>query len=82
MKMTKKLTTERDYYADILRIILMIMIVLHHAIVDGLDLNGSVYGTSKNPVDSPIIFIVNALCIVAVNSFFAVSGFFRIKTNF
>lgn len=71
----------RDYSGDFLRILLIIMIIVHHALVHGLGLNELKSGINiiKLP---PYYFLLNSFCVMAVNAFFFVSGFYGINRNF
>lgn len=83
----EKLSTEssrkRDCGTDLLRILLMLLIVIHHCLVHGLGFSNLKAG---NPVpdgmESIVFFVLNGLSIVAVNAFFWISGFWGIKKNY
>ncbi len=70
---------------ELLRILLMFMIIIHHSIVHGLGLMGLGHdGTLPmyfDDYEKPIATFVNCLCICAVNCFVLISGFFSIKTT-
>lgn len=79
-KVTK--TVQRNTSADLLRILLIIFMISHHALVHGIGLSNLKYGNSPPIEFSEIVyFLLNGICIIAVNSFFFVSGFFGIKRN-
>lgn len=75
----------RNSSFELLRIILMMMIIVHHCIVHGLGL------TSLDPArDTTLVIpdswmsyscIINCFCICAVNCFVLISGYFGIMTN-
>ena len=70
---------KRNYSTDLLRCILMIMITAHHIIVHSLNMKelgtgGEIAGYFEFP-----LFLLNALCIVGVNAFFFISGYYSIK---
>ena len=71
------MSSKRNYSTDLLRCILMIMITAHHIIVHTLDLkvlgSGSV-ATDRFPFS---LFLLNSFCIIAVNAFFFISGYFQ-----
>ena len=73
----------RNYSADLLRIVLIIFIVIHHSLVHGMGLS-SLKNGYKVPaeVNNIYYFVLNALCIVGVNGFFWLSGYFSIKTKY
>lgn len=77
------LPKKRNYGLDVLRIILMLMIVMHHSIVHGLGLRGLEKGTEV-ALSFPY-YLMNGFCIVGVNCFFWISGFcgiqFRLRKN-
>ncbi len=64
----------------------MVMIVVHHCIVHGMGLVSGL-GTSDASLiaipdaQMPVAFILNCLCICAVNCFVLISGYFGIRTN-
>ena len=73
---------DRDYSADILRIVLIACIVIHHSLVHGLGLiNLKNNILVPETIDSIIYFILNGLCIVGVNGFFWLSGYFSINSS-
>lgn len=76
---------ERNSSFELLRLLLMFMIVIHHCIVHGLGLAGL---SSKFPWpvvisadQMEIAFGMNAFCISAVNCFILISGYFKIKVS-
>lgn len=75
--------TERQSSFELLRLILMFGIIVHHSIVHGLGLSGlsnTIYTPDYiTPNDMPMMMFVNALCIPAVNCFILISGYFSIK---
>ena len=75
----------RNSSIELLRLLLMAMIVLHHCIVVGLGFNGL---SSNSPYDIMvcrnninIMFFINSFCIVAVNTFVLVSGYYGINVK-
>ena len=72
---------KRDYMADIFRSLLMVMIVVLHAILHGLHLQGLRTGEVLHSGCGPAVVMMGALCIGAVNCYFFLSGFFQIKLN-
>ena len=69
--------TDRNPYVDFFRIVLMLMIVIHHSIVHGL---GLVNLRDNLPADvSGVVLSLNAFVVVAVNCFFWISGFYKIQ---
>ena len=72
---------KRDIGADLLRVILIVMIVVHHCIVHGLGLV-----QLRDGMIDPVYFnnyqlLLNAVCIIGVNGFFWLSGYFGINRN-
>lgn len=72
---------KRNYSTDLLRCLLMIMIIIHHTIVHSLNMRA--LGTEEGLSDrlDYSLFLLNSFCIIAVNSFFFISGFYSIKFN-
>lgn len=74
---------ERSSNFELLRLILMFMIVIHHCIVVGLGIEGLCpsYDSQLTAVESdvPILLFTNCFCIVAVNVFILISGYFSIR---
>ncbi len=74
---------ERTSNFELLRLILMLMIVIHHCIVVGLGIEGlcSSYDLQLAAVgrDVPTLLFTNCFCIVAVNVFVLISGYFGIR---
>ena len=75
----------RNSSFELLRLILMLMIVIHHCIVVGLGLEGlsPQYDCSLTVTndDVPLMLLINSFCIVAVNVFILMSGYFGIKVR-
>ncbi len=66
---------------ELLRLILMFLIIIHHGIVHGLGLTGLSWGPElvARPDDMFWCCLVNCFCIPAVNVFVLISGYFGIK---
>lgn len=65
---------------EILRILLMLMIIVHHFIVHGLGLAGLAVGEIRGtPSLVPTELLVNSFVVAAVNSFVLISGYFGIR---
>ena len=75
----------RNSSFELLRLVLMLMIVVHHCLVHGLGLKGLDPSSNTQILinDSMMIpdMIMNAFCICAVNCFILISGFFGIKVT-
>ncbi len=69
--------TKRNIGLDLLRIISMLMIVMLHYLGKGGALS-TVYGTSTNYLS----WIIEAFCIVAVNCYVYITGYFLVNSNF
>lgn len=83
--MTGKISTERDSSFELLRLILMFLIVFHHAITHGLGLD-SFASWSNTPLliqegEMSMYLALNNLGIFAVNAFVIISGLFGIKAR-
>jgi surface polysaccharide O-acyltransferase-like enzyme len=74
---------ERNSNFELLRLILMFLIVIHHSIVHGLQLKGisSLYDLPSliQPNHMLMFSILNCLCIPAVNIFLLITGYFKLK---
>ncbi len=75
----------RNSSFELLRLMLMLMIVVHHFIVHGLGLaqfsGWSTYSLIVPPGQMWIAFGMNAFLICAVNCFILISGFFKIDVT-
>lgn len=70
---------------ELLRLILMFIILIHHGVVMGLGLRG-IAGANGwecylQDCDIPLMFMVNGFCVVAVDVFILISGYWGIKTR-
>lgn len=72
-------TKVRESNIEMMRIILMIMIILHHIIAYNFGLYDNAF--SFNKIVYSILFLIDTCCIMAVNCFFLVSGYYGIKLN-
>lgn len=83
----KKNQTTRDSNFELLRIVAMAFIVLHHMIVHGTQMwklslgEPSIFPATNMPVAASLI-LLNAFFVVGVNSFLLISGFYGIKLKF
>lgn len=63
----------------------MLYIVVHHGIVHGLGLTSLSNKFNSillfEPTDYPLILLVNSLCIVGVNCFIIISGYYKINLS-
>ncbi len=75
----------RNSSFELLRIILMFLIIVHHCIVHGLGLKGisNLYEQEVLLQSSQMLsaILANSLCICAVNCFILISGYFGIKVS-
>ena len=75
----------RDTTVEALRLLLMVLIVLHHSIVHGMGLMGMLNGDTRpslfSEIETPLAMTANAFCICAVNCFVFISGFYGIRTT-
>lgn len=80
----KKNQTIRDSNFELLRIVAMAFIVLHHMIVHGVQLfklskgEPSIFPVDNLPVAGSLLFL-NAFFVVGVNCFLLISGYYGIK---
>lgn len=76
---------KRESTYELLRLVLMFLIIIHHSIVFGMGLTGLSWENSLpmyfSEWEKPIATLVNCLCICAVNCFVLISGYFSIKLN-
>ena len=73
----------RNSSFELLRLILMFMIIVHHSIVHGLGFSGlgSVQMSNITGIELLMATVINCVCICAVNCFVLISGYFGIQTN-
>lgn len=75
------MTKTRDSNIELLRIVLMLMIILHHLIIHGSKLV-QLASDSYEPNDKTAIqLLLNSFIICAVNTFIFISGYFKISFN-
>ena len=70
----------RNNNVDCFRIVLMVMIVAHHALVHGIGMESIQNEMTLELIRLPY-FVSNAFLTIAVNCFFWISGYFRIRKN-
>lgn len=71
---------KRNFNVDLLRVILIFMIIVHHILLRGCGLRELYKNSFEN---SNLIFsFINAFLVVAVNCFFLISGYYGIKKNY
>ena len=77
------MNNKRNYYFDILRIIAMLMIIIHHITINDFGLQSYLNGTGVilSSKQALILMVINSFVIIGVNLFFLVSGYFKIKFN-
>ena len=76
---------QRNSNFELLRLMLMFLIVFHHAITHGLGLD-SFSSWSNTPLlinsgEMNMYLLLNNLCIYAVNAFIIISGYFGIRSS-
>lgn len=81
----KEMSTRSSNF-ELLRLVLMVMIVIHHCIVHGLGLISIGQEEGHLPLvipqwQMPLADIINCLCICGVNCFILISGYFKIKAT-
>lgn len=79
--MEQKLTNakNRESNIELLRIVLMLMIIMHHLIVHGCDLSLISTGDYQKTNKDALFLFLNTFTIIAVNCFIFISGFYGIK---
>lgn len=74
---------KRNSSFELLRLVLMTLIVVHHSIIHGLGFTGLGLNESASVIlDSylvPFALVIDCLCICAVNCFILISGYFSIN---
>lgn len=75
---------KRNHIFDILRIIAIMAIIVHHIIINDVELLGNINGVIDSLVKNQMIvcIFINSFSVVGVNLFFLLSGYFGIKYNF
>lgn len=76
MKLEK---VQRDSNIELLRIVLMFMIIVHHLVTRGLKLRELGSGTYTPMESTTFQILLNSFLIVAVNTYVFISGYFEIK---
>lgn len=75
----------RNSSIELLRLVLMFLIIMHHSIVHGMGLMGMAHDNTLpmyfTEWEKPLATIINCCCICAVNCFVLISGYFSIKTT-
>lgn len=74
-----ELYNKRQSSIELMRIILMIMIITHHIIAYNFELYDKALVMKKSLCT--ILFCIDSMCIMAVNCFFLISGYFMVKFN-
>ena len=69
----------RESNIELMRIVLMTMIILPHIIAYNFDLYDSAFSLDR--ITLAILLFLDTCCIMAVNCFFLVSGYYTIKFN-
>lgn len=70
---------QRDSNIELLRIVLMFMIIVHHLVTRGLKLRELGLGTYTPMSSTTFQILLNSFLIVAVNTYIFISGYFEIK---
>lgn len=77
--------TKRESSFELLRLVLMFLIIIHHSIVHGMGLKGlgieNALPMHFSELEKPVATTINCLCICAVNCFILISGYFSIKLS-
>lgn len=81
-KVTKmKSKSNRNLSIEVLRIVLMLFIIMHHCIVNGYGLQAQLKGTGLevHAQYSAFLSVLNSIVVIGVNIFFMISGYFQIR---
>lgn len=74
------MSNKRNSNIEILRILLMLLIIMHHCIINGYGLQDQLKtGSSTSVGYSCFLIFLNAFAVIGVNVFFIISGYFSIK---
>lgn len=75
--------TERDSNIELLRLVLLFMIVVHHGFMPGLKLGDMLYYSFPIIREGDLLpaCLINSFCIIGVNTFILISGYYGIKTS-
>lgn len=80
IQQTKNIGTKREAGLDLLRLLAMMMVVVLHYLGKGKllpDLSGETLGSTGT-----VAWLLEALCIVAVNTYMFISGYFLCQSSF
>lgn len=81
----EKNITDRNSSFELLRVILMILIVYHHAITHGLGLDSFAPWSNNSLIikdeEMNLYLLMNNLAVYAVNTFVIISGYFSIRSS-
>ena len=75
---TGQLSNPRHYGIDLLRMLSMYMVCMHHVLLHG----GILSGTATEPIKHNIALFFNMLAYCAVNCFALISGYVGVKSRF
>lgn len=75
------ITRFRNSNIELFRIVLMLMIVLHHFIVHGMELENLDTNSMHVTKYTPYLFFLNGFLVVAVNCYILISGFYGIRVR-
>ena len=75
--------SKRDSNIELLRLVLLFFIVVHHGFTPGLELGDMLHGSFPIIQDTDLLpaCLINAFCIIGVNTFILISGYYGIKTT-
>lgn len=74
--------SKRNANIELLRVLLMMFIIMHHCIVNGYGLQGQLTNVElvqANKVYSCFLGVLNSIVVIGVNVFFLISGYFQIR---
>ncbi len=76
---TNTVSSERQSNIELLRIVLIFMIIVHHLIVHNCGIEYISSGSFEFGVKTPFELLINSFVVIGVNSFIFISGYFGIK---
>lgn len=70
---------KRNANVELLRIVTMIFIIMHHCIINGYGLQEQLKSGTMNGGYSAFLSLLNAVVVIGVNVFFLISGYYGIR---
>jgi len=79
--MSTDIRAVRDSNIELLRIVLMFMIIMHHLIAHGCRLADMIFNayTGDSELKDSVLIFLNTFCVIGVNCFIFISGYYGMK---